>query len=66
MPLQIPKDRIFIKSTVIEEDKKKVKDSADEEVKGTSFDFKGVGMIRYTLSYFFSQIFSQIINKKIK
>jgi hypothetical protein len=53
MPLQIPEDRIFIKSTVIEEDKKKVKDSADEEVKGTTFDFKRFGMIRYTLSYFF-------------
>ncbi len=53
MPLQIPEDRIFIKSTVIEEDKKKVKGFADEKVKGTSFDFKRFGMIRYTLVNFF-------------
>jgi hypothetical protein len=44
MPLQVPEDIIFDKSTVIEENKKKIKALANEKVKGTSFNFKGLRM----------------------
>lgn len=53
MSFQVPKDRIFDKSTIIEENKNKVKALANEKVKGTSFDFNGLRMKCSTLTLFF-------------